>query len=232
MSKYTPKQLALIEKHRDWNVDHGWWESTYEDFIGVAKAFGFDIGKDDVQFSGFWSQGDGASFVFSYVNADDIITAHLKAKESGEYGNLDEATDYVKAFADLGTLLLGVFDPFIHTCPEGKLCAQAYAFKNERISHHYCHARTCRVSAEWEYDALDFIDEDEQQLATVAGLLQPKIVGLEKQLDDAVEAIADALYASLEWSYDYLTSDDAVWESLEANGVEVEDDEEEPAVAA
>lgn len=216
---YTPAQLALIEQHRHWNVDHGtdWWDTTYDDFVDVAKAFGFDIDKDDIQFSGFWSQGDGASFVFGYVNADDTITAYLKTKESKEYGDLDEATGYVKAFADIGALLLDAFDPYVHTCPEGKLCAQAYAFKNERISHHYSHARTCRVSAEWEYDENNLDGEDEQQLARVANTLTPKVETLRTDLDDAVEAVANALYKTLEEEYDYLTTNDAVWDSLEAN---------------
>lgn len=39
---------------------HDWYESVFEDAKRIGALMGWDI--DDIAFSGFWSQGDGASF--------------------------------------------------------------------------------------------------------------------------------------------------------------------------
>lgn len=50
----------LRDKHRYVHVDHDWWEGVYDWAKEEAEKFGLDIA--DIYFSGFSSQGDGASF--------------------------------------------------------------------------------------------------------------------------------------------------------------------------
>lgn len=50
----------LIEKYWDINVDHDWWEFTYDDFKLQMIEKGITVA--DINFTGFYSQGDGASF--------------------------------------------------------------------------------------------------------------------------------------------------------------------------
>lgn len=50
----------LIDKHWDINVDHDWWEYTYDEFKIEMQTKGITV--DDMNFTGFYSQGDGASF--------------------------------------------------------------------------------------------------------------------------------------------------------------------------
>lgn len=50
----------LIEKHWDINVDHDWWEYTYDEFKIEMQTKGITV--NDMNFTGFYSQGDGASF--------------------------------------------------------------------------------------------------------------------------------------------------------------------------
>ena len=50
----------LIDKHWGINVDHDWWECTYEDFKIEMQTKGITV--SDMNFTGFYSQGDGASF--------------------------------------------------------------------------------------------------------------------------------------------------------------------------
>jgi len=50
----------LIEKYCDINVDHDWWEYTYDEFKIEMQLKGITV--DEINFSGFYSQGDGASF--------------------------------------------------------------------------------------------------------------------------------------------------------------------------
>lgn len=53
-------QERLLEKYRDLNAHHDWADETIDEF--KAKALALGISVDDVFWSGFWSQGDGACF--------------------------------------------------------------------------------------------------------------------------------------------------------------------------
>jgi hypothetical protein len=61
---YTYDQLnpTAQEKVKAWwyehGVEHEWWDCAYEDFKREGYELGFDIGR--INFSGFYSQGDGA----------------------------------------------------------------------------------------------------------------------------------------------------------------------------
>ena len=69
---------AAYERYRDWNVENiDWWEYIYEDATRMGALMGITI--DKIQFSGFWSQGDGASYSGSYSAAPDAV-AKIKAE--------------------------------------------------------------------------------------------------------------------------------------------------------
>lgn len=61
------QKAALIERYRDINVDYRWWDYTYDDFAVICKILGIEMDKHGPSFSGFWSQGDGASFTGSFT---------------------------------------------------------------------------------------------------------------------------------------------------------------------
>ena len=67
----TPDLLEkVINKNRDINTGMGddWWSTTYDDWTEKLESLGYrDI---DIRFSGFWSQGDGASFT---GNVDTLL---------------------------------------------------------------------------------------------------------------------------------------------------------------
>jgi len=76
------KQNA-IEKRRYWNVKHNWWSFIYDQFKEEHPQY-----EDcEISFSGFSSQGDGASFTFridsayfeKWVNELTIIPEWKKA---------------------------------------------------------------------------------------------------------------------------------------------------------
>ena len=64
---------AAKETARQWwregALDYEWWDCVYDDFESILKILGFDVSQRDIAFSGFWSQGDGASFTGSYAYA-------------------------------------------------------------------------------------------------------------------------------------------------------------------
>jgi hypothetical protein len=74
---YSELSDAAKSKARDWYRDSGfdyeWWDGDYEDFFTIADLIGLDIRpnkRDDTSnnifFSGFSQQGDGACFVGRY----------------------------------------------------------------------------------------------------------------------------------------------------------------------
>lgn len=66
-----PVQKKLIEKNRDIAVFDRWYEDVYEQFREKLAEDGFsDL---DMKFSGFWSQGDGASIVPGHVDLKKFI---------------------------------------------------------------------------------------------------------------------------------------------------------------
>lgn len=72
----TAKEAA-IQKYSG-TADSDWWDSVYEDAVAVAELIGIIInednkGKPEIRFSGFWSQGDGASFTGSYAYRRDSV---------------------------------------------------------------------------------------------------------------------------------------------------------------
>lgn len=60
----SAKQNA-IDGLRDINTDYiEWWDCTLDDYKEILEKIGFS--NAEICFSGFWSQGDGASFTGTY----------------------------------------------------------------------------------------------------------------------------------------------------------------------
>ena len=65
-----PQPNSILDKHRYINVDHNWWDCTYQYWMEKLKdEYGFyDV---EIHFSGFYSQGDGACFTGYTYNKED-----------------------------------------------------------------------------------------------------------------------------------------------------------------
>ena len=59
-----------------WAIDYGWWTYTVDYWTDELAKCGFD--NADIQFSGFCSQGDGASFTAD-IDLEVLIPAMAKA---------------------------------------------------------------------------------------------------------------------------------------------------------
>lgn len=88
----------LIEKYRDINVSHDWWDFCYENFTEEMCSKGIDV--DQIFFSGFWSQGDGAVFTgrISYEDFKKFMEVHDLVKDF----------EWASFFADLNELAVGI----------------------------------------------------------------------------------------------------------------------------
>ena len=73
------------EKAREWYregaLDYEWWDGVYDTAKTAGACMGIDV--DNIYFSGFWSQGDGACFTGSYAYRKGWRKA-LKAEFGGE----------------------------------------------------------------------------------------------------------------------------------------------------
>lgn len=221
-TEFTPAQMALVEKHRDINVDHDWWDGVYTDSKDVCAAFGIDI--DDISFSGFWSQGDGACFTTHTSTLEEIMRRGHATMDANTYGaDPLEFTGVVQAAWLFWHGIEQALDAVRLTSSEGREFCEAASFRVETRGM-YSHSGTMDLAGEYE-SAADYE-------AYVAFLdLAPS----EDELIEGLRHIANEIYKALEREYDYLTSDEQVWDTIVVNemhlDIEVDEDDEELADA-
>lgn len=118
------QKSKVVESNRDININYEWWDCTREDFHAALKMLGFsDI---ESQFSGFSSQGDGASFsaTFTYYESHKDLTERLdKFKESfpdfyEEFGPKGLIDEFIKLedLDDSGTIGIIQRCRYCHEC--------------------------------------------------------------------------------------------------------------------
>jgi len=218
---FTEHQKKLIEAHREHATDYHWWNETYDDFIAVARAFGIRTERDMISFSGFWSQGDGASFETANFTLDEILSEGIKTLETGEFGgDPDKWEGYTKEFYLLYKL---VFDKIGHHCllhPEGRQVAESYGRRIYRNGP-YSHEHTMRID-DSTFSA--WTAEDDLALAMCVGL---DLDGFDDELLRYLRDCAKELYRALEDQYDSMTDDESVWEMIVSNGWDTAEEEED-----
>jgi len=183
---------SLIDEHRLINVSHHWWEHVYSDFVEQMAKAGITVDPEHIWFSGFCSQGDGASFT---GNAFDM-TLLCKAAE-----------------VDLSQFEL---------LPKHM---SRVSLKIERMNSRYYHSNTMNIWADVDNPFFDGVvyGADDFRLKVIDTLttkLFAELDVLEKELETYLRGRADELYRRLEEEYNYLTSDEAVAETLGINKLE------------
>lgn len=187
----------VLDKYRDINVDTNWWS---DELIAEFKDDMLDIGVrvDQVYWSGFWNQGDGACFEGRIVDWGKYLT-HL-----------------------------GYTDPI--------LIDTAAEWWSYELRHRgrYCHENSVdhdhnvflpdnpyTVGYYGESKAKEAHDEEQFRAAVWdATMAQHDLLELTEKIEADLKDRMTKLYRTLEQEYDYLTSDEAVAETLEANNIE------------
>jgi hypothetical protein len=156
------------------------------------------IHVDKIYFSGFWSQGDGACFVGSLDNALTYLNHH-----------------HVDQFPMLRKLI--------------EMGGTVWATSDHR--GRYYHSSSVSINAECEAFWQCANPKSELQEAVIQrwdGMVDKEIVDFEAALAEQWRTYMNDLYTKLEEEHDYLTSDDGVWDTLVANEL-IEEVEEEDA---
>lgn len=178
----------LIEKYRDINVEYeGWWEWVYADFKSEMQSVGVEI--DDINFRGFWSQGDHATFSCDMRRS-------------------------VATFMEAHGLNL-------HYNAIYKLAVQYGVYIGKKLDKY------SEVEVEsWEhYDACEDEDMNEFYQKQYEEEVEATYTEFDKDVIKILEEYEHDLYRQLEREYDSLTSDEVVWESIQANDLDSEWDE-------
>lgn len=201
------------ERALEWfssTLDYEWWECTYAQAKEDAQAKGFDI--DDIRFSGFWSQGDGASWTGT-VDLSEFLDHYLK----------DDNPAYGKYFT-----LQAIID-------EGGWVEKIINIT--RSGYHYVHSNMMRIDS-IDFNGVDYLDEDSEERLQADGPLQrANVYQLWQGIDGAAlldelaewvleeaKAIADEIYSDLESEHEHLTSEESLIEGAYANGWRFDED--------
>lgn len=188
---------AFLDQHRNINVDHDWWDSVYNEFGCICTILGIELDDDAPSFCGFCSQGDGASWTGRYT------PVQITPWGTPNKATYDLAPALIREYAPEDEPLHAIADEL---CTLARVYYPAYA-NVRRHNSRYAHEMTMCVSTIEPYDdAAEFADE-----VTDA---------LEEALLVQFRALAVWLYNTLEREHDYMTSDEAVADTLEANEIE------------
>lgn len=196
MTDYTERQMALIDTHREINVDYDWWDCTYDDFRNDMEAVGIEV--KDMNFTGFCSQGDGASFT-GYISDNKLFF---------EKHNLTEGYPWMTKLMSHGG---------------------GFALSIERTSHRHVHEYTVGVDLSYTDNFRNVLPDDGVRAAVIEQWDEHLEAEYNTICDAVTEIIRDHcrdLYRSLEETYDYLTSVEAVWDAIVVNELDQEEEEE------
>jgi len=180
----------LLETHRYINVDHDNWWDC------VYADFTEDMREVGIDvrrmyFSGFCSQGDGACFEGGFANTKTYLDKH----------HVDQYPMIRKLLEHDGSV---------------------YADSSRTGRYYHSNSVTISVeSGERFYHVLECPTEFHEQIADQwDALLDNELTDFEREVAEQWRTYMDELYRRLEAEYDYLTSDEAVWETIEANEME------------
>lgn len=186
-----PPDIAkkVAEANRDINTDHDWWECEVDHFKEDMQAIGIHVER--TYFSGFWCQGDGACFEGRVKNWQLFLPT------------------------------LGYTDPFLL-----QLASEVWGFECSHRGRYY-HHKSVEYSQMWQ---LPYSDEDADFIQNYMGITEPlttavalnQLVNIDgkkimEECREAFENHMQDLYRRLQREYEYLASDTAVLEALEAN---------------
>ena len=163
----------VLERFRDINTDHHWYDFIFENFKEDNK---FEVGE--IYFSGFSSQGDGAMFEYSGYDWKSWVNGLL-------------LPEWKKA------VLLA--------------CEVSATGKH---SGRYYHYNSCQHSFDW------WLESNLDGYANLSAFVSEYMEKLEQHIENEYKSLCNELYRDLETGYDYLTSDKAIQESIEANEYE------------
>lgn len=208
----------------EWATDHEWWDGVYDLAKEDGAKRGFDI--EDIRFSGFWSQGDGASWTGS-VDVKQFVEWMLEQPED------TPAHRWIDADRHRYLCLI-------------ELMKDGWVERNINVTrngYHYVHEQTTGPEHGVDWSALenesgwDDLANAETILHSEGILKGASVVGVAEGIDikslipelddkikEEVRAFSQHIYKQLEAEYNHLTSDEQLTDMAEANEYRFDED--------
>jgi len=180
-----------------------WYESVYAQYIGDKELEAKGMFVDQIYYSGFWSQGDGASWT-GRINLDDFIQHHVKPEHP-------DAGRYMALLALMQEEWISI-RALIYT-----------------TSFMYVHSGGMKIEG---VDVMADIDAEDNDLVFMRGIFQgaginavARAIGVESLINDLEEwvleeakSLADEIYIALRDEYEAYTSEETFNELIYING--------------
>lgn len=192
----TAKKKA-VAKFYDVNVDDDWWDSVYEYFSMLCLSVGIEVDQEKTYFSGFSSQGDGAAFTAD-IDLFKLIEGIKEKKYLEHAPNIHEE---IISFAPsqcpvdrrvLDLIKRNIIDINVDAEPQSRSNRTKLNF-DSGYTHNEC------VNYKW---------------------IDAELEKLEEWIQDALDEFTNALYRLLNNDYDYLTSEEAIIDTILSNEYE------------
>lgn len=201
--KYTFEQLSETAKCkvREWlSPDYEWWKDGYDHAVEAGKDRGFII--DNINFSGFWSQGDGASW-----------SGHVYITDFCKY---NEKTD---------PWLL-----YVRLLVEDGYCGNTVKIRKQGWHEHSYSMYADYIDVYALDEDTDAVYTGHDPLYTgvsISELIElAEFQSAYKYIEDSARKFADEIYNNLEEEYEYITSDEYIMELCHANEYMFDEDGE------
>lgn len=190
---------ALIEKYRDINVYWpDWHEHIFEGYRQKLLDMGWHVIEENMHYSGFWSQGDGASFTGYCCNLEKFLLA---------IGCTDENYPFLRMLLRYGG---GV------------------SMALTQSTTHYYHENTVALDLEHDDFHRVLPSRDEFRDIIVGDWndkLFDEMKMLEEDSISFLRGVMRDLYRDLEKEYEYLTTDEVVSEAIIANDLHLDEED-------
>jgi hypothetical protein len=165
--------------------DYYWWETVMEDWVDRLSAVGISTSLEQMHFSGFGSQGDGACFTGS-INLKEFLEAHPDLKK-------EHAKLYMAVIP---------FDT------RGAACEYYDLELTRHGSTNYSHEKSVHLGS-WDLNILPEYDtedgEDYERL----------IIDAEADIEWQCREYMKEIYRDLEKEYEYMQSLDCFLDSVD-----------------
>ena len=201
--KNHPNKQAVIDLNRYWNVEfEEWYNDVYETMQSTWRDAGLDVSTDDMYFSGFHSQGDGACFTKASIDW------HLFWPQlTGNYPLLSRFKEAIPQpslhknchrYCHENTVNVEVVDQYGYQ--ESEVAYQAIASRFKKMPE-FNYSTFNRHPELWEHLQTRFVDRFNQELEALSD--EVSTIFRNKMIE---------LYQALQREYDSLTSDDCLAE--------------------
>jgi len=182
-------QKKVISRESNINTDYDWWDATYDDFATFCETIGIEVDLKNTHFTLSYSQGDGAGFSAS-IDLPKLLTAI--ETQSWKDGYPKEDLKFYPVTTNMKRVCKLI--------SAGKIDGKAWIEESNR-----------GTSSTLYSDYVIMSDKDTQTRVDDA------LNELIEFLEDVTKKINYWFFRNLRNECDYLSSEEAIIETIEAN---------------